>query len=128
MERLKYDEVAVASSEKILKGNTTTLVVAGNNSYKNLVGVMVVLTKNGVPYTGGAKVSISDTQGGLLLPLQPYHCIRPGFAEKFDDRIIRFDDVKGSSRDFKFSITNEETNADAIGLEATAVAYFTRNK
>jgi len=121
-----YDEVR---SEKALLAAAqpdTQITIAGNNAYETINGYMILVTKSdGSPFTGNVQVGVTSSDGHTLLPTQPYHCIRPSFAEKHEDRIIKIKPSKGFGRDFRFRV--EATNI-AEPLMVYAVAYFNRKK
>jgi hypothetical protein len=118
-------EVAAISGSSPTKGQIQ-LSINGNNNYKNLVGVMLLINdKTGEPFTKKAEISIATTSGIVLVPEQPYACIRPSFMEKPADRIIPIDSVAGSGHDFKFTATISNAEIEAKTFEVTAVCFFT---
>jgi hypothetical protein len=102
------------------------LQVNGNNNYKNLVGVMLLISDSaGNQYTKKALVSISTTSGIVILPEQPYACIRPSFAEKPSDRIIPVENVAGYGHDIRFQVSIPNSEAEQKSFDITAICYFT---
>ncbi|NTW18182.1 MAG: hypothetical protein HGA42_00610 [Nostocales cyanobacterium W4_Combined_metabat2_030] len=120
-----YDEVRVAKQVLAANQPNMELVIRGNDAFDKFAGFMLLVTDaTGAIFTGNVSTSVATSQGDLLLPLQPYHCIRPSFQEKFEDRIIKIQNVKGAGQDFKFRIEAESNTP----LTVNAVAYFTRLK
>jgi len=111
-------------------GNPTVgqaqLVISGNNNYKKLVGVMLIITDDeGNHYTKRATVSVSTTSGLLLVPEQPYACVRPSFNEKPADRILSIDEVNGNGHDFRFQVSIPNLAEEPKSFDITAICYFT---
>lgn len=134
MEKLIYHEtqsrtetldVGAAVGSNPTKGQMQ-ISINGNNNYKNLVGVMLLINdSDGNPYTKKAEVSIATTSGIVILPQQPYACIRPSFMEKPADRIIPAADIPGSGHDFRFQATISNAEEAAKKFEITAICFFT---
>jgi len=121
-----YDEVICQRAQMAAAQPAIQVVVGGNNAYEKLIGYMLIITNaDGTPYTGDATVSMTTTTGVTMLPAQPYHCIRPSFMEKHEDRIIKVNDTKGFGQDFRFNV--EASNLNAV-LKIAVVCYFTRKK
>ena len=125
MEKLKYDEVIVEKGTMAVNQADLQLKVKGNNSYKTLNGFMILVKKvsDGSLYPN-VNVGLATSQGDIVLPQQPYDAIRPSFQEKFEDRIIKTENLKGSGRDFNFRV---EAGVNEV-LNVTVIAYFERNK
>jgi hypothetical protein len=70
-------------------------------------------------------VSIASTSGIVILPEQPYACIRPSFMEKPADRIIPIDNIAGQGHDFRFSATIPNNSDEQSTFDVTAICYFT---
>jgi len=101
------------------------LTINGNNNYKRLVGVMLIITdSDGLPYTKAALVSIATTSGVVILSEQPYFCIRPSFNERPADRIIPVENVNGFGHDFRFQVSIENKTDTVQEFTISAVAYF----
>jgi hypothetical protein len=122
----RYDQVKVDSLALAAGQTSAEIIIKGNSSYAQLVGFMAIIEKtDGTIYSKNVKVSVSNSgTGEPILPLQPYHCIRPSFAEKPSDRIIKATQ-KASNTDFRFRI--EPTNL-LDDITFTVVAYFTSQK
>lgn len=117
-------EVGAAVGSNPTKGQMQ-LAINGNNNYKRLVGVMLLITDSeGNPYTKKAEVGIATTSGIVILPQQPYACIRPSFMERPADRIIPAD-VSGSGHDFRFQAIVSNAEEAAKKFEVTAICFFT---
>ena len=120
-----YDEVKVAEQTLSANQPNMEIQIRGNDAYDKFVGFMLLICDSlGAIYTGKVSISVATTQGDLMLPLQPYHCIRPSFFEKFEDRVIKIRNVKGNGQDFKFRVEAVSNTP----LVVTAVAYFSRSK
>lgn len=123
MDQFISDEVKSKDLEIPANSGGGELVINGNDAYSRLLGyILLILKADGTPFTGKAKVSLTTSQGFVLLPSQPYHCIRPSFQERYQDRIIKINGVKGHEQDFRFRVEASVNEA----LTATAVAYFSR--
>lgn len=121
-----YDEVRSEKTIIAAAQPSVQLTVAGNNAYDKLMGYMLIICNaDGTPFVGDATVSMTTSPGVIMLPPQPYHCIRPSYAEKHEDRIIKVSDTKGFGQDFRFLV--ESANL-AAQLKVTVVCYFTRKK
>jgi len=123
--RMATIEVAAAIGSTPSKGQVQ-LNINGNNNYRNLVGVMLLINDSqGNPYTKKAEVSIATTSGIVVVPEQPYACIRPSFMEKPADRIIPVANIAGSGHDFRFQATISNAESQAKAFEVTAICFFT---
>ncbi len=123
--RMATIEVAAISGSSPTKGQVQ-LSINGNNNYKNLVGVMLLINDSaGEPFTKKAEVGIATTSGIVLVPEQPYACIRPSFMEKPADRIIPIDSVAGSGHDFRFTVSITNATDTAVKYDVTAICFFT---
>ncbi len=134
MEKLVYHEVQSRNEKITIDGKSGSVALSGqaqlnvngNNNYKSLVGVFLLITDSeGQLHTGKADVSITTTSGQVIVPEQPYACIRPSFNEKPSDRIIPVDSIKGFGHDFRFQATIHNTDINPKTFEVTAVCYFT---
>lgn len=122
----KYDEVRSATATLAVAQPDSQITIQGNNAFGELKGFMLLILKaDGTPFTGNAQVSMSTSMGESVLPLQPYHCIRPSFMEKHEDRILRLHSIKGHDQDFRFRV---DGSAVAEILQIHVVAYFTRKR
>ncbi len=102
------------------------LTIPSNNNYKKLVGIMLLIfNSNGEPHTKEALVSASTTSGMIVLPEQPYACIRPSFQEKAEDRIIPIDEITAQGHDFRFSVSIPNRTAEIAEFSVNAICFFT---
>jgi hypothetical protein len=127
MQKFVYEEVKSGAVDIAAAQPDAQLVIAGNNAYNELKGYMIVITKaDGTPFVGKATVGLVTSTGIVLLPNQPYHCVRPSFQEKHEDRIIQVDNIKGFGQDFRFRAEVSGLVDESVTLNV--VAYFTRRK
>lgn len=99
---------ASAESAKI-----ATLTLRSNAAYENVLGfnfgfknvtkvidgVNVSYVESAIPYVGGARVSITDANGKIILPMTPYALIKHSDYQKFVDRFIEVANVRAYDAD-----------------------------
>lgn len=102
--------LAVASSES---AKIATLTLRSNQAYENVLGFnfeFVNTTKvvdgattsyveSATPYVGGARVSVTDANGKIILPMTPFSLLKHSDYQKFIDRFIEIANVKGYDAD-----------------------------
>lgn len=124
----KIESIAVpAVVGSIPSSRQLQLTISGNNTYKKLVGIMLLIANSdGTPYTKKALISVSSTAGQLIIPELPYACIRPSFNETPNERIYPVDNnISGSEADIRFQVTLTNSEATEKTFEVTAVCFYT---
>lgn len=134
----------VVSSAETAKIGTLTLpankaydkVLGFNFSIKNTTKVMVgdvaTYVENATPYIGGARVSITDGNGKVILPMVPYELLKHSPEEQFVNRFIEVANISGDAADiyvrFEFTPTPKVDLEDVrYSIDATAL-YSQRKK
>jgi len=142
-EALSQRGLVVASSESAKIG---TLTLRSNAAYENVLGFnfgikttkkltigdVTTYVEDSTEYIGGARVSIADANGNIILPMIPYELLKHAKETQFVDRFVEIADVRAYDADiyvrFEFPPTPKVDNEEVrYMIDATAL-YSKRSK
>jgi hypothetical protein len=142
-EAISQRGLAVASSES---AKIATLTLRSNAAYENVlgfnfgikttkkltVGDVTTYVEDSAEYVGGARVSITDANGKIILPMIPYELIKHAKEAKFVDRFIEISDVRAYDADiyvrFEFPPTPKVDNEEVRFMVDATALYSKRVK
>jgi len=100
-----------------------------HNTTKMMVNGEAVYVENNVPYAGGARVSITDGNGKVILPMVPYGLLKWSDQQQFVNRFVEIANVRGYDSDinvrFEFQPT-PNVDGEPVRYIVTAQAIYSQ--
>jgi hypothetical protein len=143
-EALSQRGMAIASSES---AKIATLTLRSNAAYENVLGFNfgikttrkltdglgnTTYVEDSAEYVGGARVSITDANGKIILPMIPYELLKHAKETKFVDRFVEVAEVRAYDADiyvrFEFPPTAKVDNEDVRFMVDATALYSKRSK
>ena len=101
------------------------------NMTKVVNGSETIYVENDTPYTGGAKVSISNSAGNIIMPPVPYNLLKHSEYQKYVDRFVEIADVKAADADMyiRFLIPpTPQVNGENQRVSVTATLLYSKRR
>lgn len=101
------------------------------NMKKVVNGAETIYVENDTPYTGNAKISISNSAGNIIMPPVPYHLLKHSDYQKYVDRFVEIADVKASDADIyvRFLIPpTPQVNGENQRISVNATLLYSKRR